>query len=211
VFYQIILGETTPRIVSTYKEEAKKKVLEAALQVFKEKGYFKSTMEDIASKLGISKGAIYQYFDSKEQLLATLYMSGPENLQSQFAASGGKSPVVVAKEVFGKMGTKTNANLFADFLAEASRNEDLQKALRENIERFNAVVQALIKDRNPKMSAEEREAAHQVASMLGLIFNGLSCWLAVGVPEAEVRDVWGKSVDMLLGPYAGELPRQKQS
>jgi len=196
-----------PRIVSTYREEAKKKVLEAALEVFKEKGYFKSTMDDIASKLGISKGAIYQYFDSKEQLLATLYMSGPENLRSLISSNSGKSPAEVAKEVFSRMGTKTNGNLFADFLAEASRNPALQKALRDNLERFNVVVQELIKERNPKMSSDEMEKAHQVAAMLGLIFNGLYCWLAVGVPDSEVREVWGNSVDMLLGPYEGRKSR----
>jgi len=196
-----------PRIVSTYREEAKKKVLEAALEVFKEKGYFKSTMDDIASKLGISKGAIYQYFDSKEQLLATLYMSGPENLRSLISSNSGKSPAEVAKEVFSRMGTKANGNLFADFLAEASRNPALQKALRDNLERFNVVVQELIKERNPKMSSDEMEKAHQVAAMLGLIFNGLYCWLAVGVPDSEVREVWGNSVDMLLGPYEGRKSR----
>jgi AcrR family transcriptional regulator len=201
-----------PRIVSTYREEAKKKILEAALEVFKEKGYFKSTMDDIANELGISKGAIYQYFDSKEQLLAILYMSGPENLRSHFSANSGKAPAAVAKEVFSKMGTRANANLFADFLAEASRNTNLQKALRENIERFNVVVQDLIKERNPKMSREEISEAHQVAAMLGLIFNGLSCWLAVGVPESEAREIWGNSVDVLLGPYEGrKLPTQGRS
>jgi AcrR family transcriptional regulator len=201
-----------PRIVTTYREEAKKKVLEAALEVFKEKGYFKSTMDDIASNLGISKGAIYQYFDSKAQLLATLYMSGPENLRSLISSNSGKNPAVVAKEVFSRMGTKANANLFADFLGEASRNTNLQKALRENIERFNVVVQDLIKERNPKMGVEEIEEARQVAAMLGLIFNGLFCWLAVGVPESDVTEVWGKSVDMLLGPYEGrKLPTHSKS
>jgi AcrR family transcriptional regulator len=190
-----------PRIVSTYREEARKKILEAAFVVFRKKGYFKSTMEDVSNKLGISKGAIYRYFDSKDQLLAALYTSGPENLKSQFAAVSKKGLVATAKEVFSRMGTKENADLFADFLAEASRNEALQKVLRDNIQRFNDVVEDLLKATDPKMEPEEAEQVHQVAAMMGLIFNGLTSWLAVGVPESEVELVWERSVDMLLGPY----------
>jgi len=199
-----------PRIVTTYREEAKKKVLDAALTVFKEKGYFKSTMEDIANRLGISKSAIYQYFDSKDQLLMALYTSGPENLRSQFSAASKRGLVATAKEVFDSMGTRENADLFADFLAEASRNPDLQKVLRDNIERFNAIVEDLVKERNPKMSPEEIERAHQVAAMMGLVFNGLASWLAIGVPDSEVKELWGKSVDMLLGPYeTGIVPKAR--
>ncbi|MGA2663375.1 MAG: TetR/AcrR family transcriptional regulator [Nitrososphaerales archaeon] len=195
-----------PRIVTTYREEAKKKVLAAALEVFKEKGYFRSTMDDIAKKLGISKSAIYQYFESKDQLLAALYTSGPENLRSQFSGASKRGLVATTKDVFGRMGTKENADLFADFLAEASRNEDLQKVLRDNIERFTGVVEDLLKDANPKMKPEETEQAHQVSVMMGLIFNGLASWLAVGVPESEVKEIWGRSVDMLLGPYERNPP-----
>jgi hypothetical protein len=37
--------------------------------------------------------------------------------------------------------------------------------------------------------------------MLGLIFDGLACWVAVGVSESEVREIWVKSVDTLVGSY----------
>jgi AcrR family transcriptional regulator len=119
-----------PRIVSTYRDEAKKRILEAALEVFKEKGYFKSTMDDIATKLGISKSAIYQYFESKDKLLAALYTSGPENLRSQFSTIlAERGLTAAAKLVSSRMSTRANANPFADYLAEASRNEGLQRVL----------------------------------------------------------------------------------
>jgi AcrR family transcriptional regulator len=161
-------------------------------------------MDDIARKLGISKSAICQYFESKDKLLAALYTSGPENLRSQFSTIlAGRGLAAAAETVFNMMSTRANANLFADYLAEASRNEDLQRVLRENIEKFNAVVEDLLKDGDAEktMSPEQLEEAHQVAAMLGLIFNGLACWLAVGVPESEASEVWGRSVDMLLLPY----------
>jgi AcrR family transcriptional regulator len=47
-------------------------ILEAALAVFAEKGYAGARMEDIAIKAGVTKGTIYLYFPSKEEVFKSL-------------------------------------------------------------------------------------------------------------------------------------------
>jgi len=47
-------------------------VLDAALELFIEKGFALTRVEDIAEKAGISKGSIYQYFPSKQALIEGL-------------------------------------------------------------------------------------------------------------------------------------------
>ena len=186
-------------MVPTYTEDAKKRILQAAADQFKEKGYFQSTMDDIATRLGISKGAIYRYFDSKESLLSALYAGAPENLHSLFEAAS-EDPMTAAREVFNKMATKANANLFVDFLAEASMNSEFQKVLRDNIERFTGAMEDVLKEKNPKINPKEAEKLHDSLVTLGLVFNGLTCWLAIGVPETEARKVWSRSLELLLSP-----------
>jgi AcrR family transcriptional regulator len=44
-------------------------LLEAALRVFAEKGYHAARLDDVADAAGVTKGAIYHYFDTKEALL----------------------------------------------------------------------------------------------------------------------------------------------
>lgn len=44
-------------------------ILDAAAQVFAEKGFHRATTREIASTAGISEGTIYNYFDNKESLL----------------------------------------------------------------------------------------------------------------------------------------------
>jgi AcrR family transcriptional regulator len=189
-----------PRVIPSYREDAKKRIIQAASDVFREKGYYRSTMDDIAGRLGISKGAIYQYFDSKESLLAALYAGAPANLRTLFSAEVSKDPIRGSEEVFNKMATRANANLFVDFLAEASRNADFQKILRGNIKEFTGVLEDILRKNDPDTGAEEAQLVHDSVVMLGLIFNGLSCWLAVGVPEQEVRETWARSVEIVLGP-----------
>ena len=51
------------------KEARKDNVIDAALQVFAQKGYADTTMTDIAKKAGVSTPVLYEYFKTKEDLL----------------------------------------------------------------------------------------------------------------------------------------------
>src|SRR3989442_10834288 len=66
-----------PRVVPEYKEEARTRILSAANQVFGEKGYRRATMDDVAKKLGVSKGALYLYFSSKKELFEAIARAEP--------------------------------------------------------------------------------------------------------------------------------------
>lgn len=48
------------------------RILEAALKTFGEKGFYGTTMEDVAAEAGITKGTIYWYFKNKEDLFSGL-------------------------------------------------------------------------------------------------------------------------------------------
>jgi AcrR family transcriptional regulator len=61
-----------PKVYPEYKEEAKKRILRKAMKLFAENGYHATTMDGIAKAVGVSKGALYLYFDSKETLFAEL-------------------------------------------------------------------------------------------------------------------------------------------
>jgi AcrR family transcriptional regulator len=50
-------------------EARRNQILEAAAQVFAEKGFHRATTREIAGAAGISEGTIYNYFDNKESLL----------------------------------------------------------------------------------------------------------------------------------------------
>jgi len=58
----------TPKVV----EDRRDQIIDAAMQVFAQKGFIKATNKDIAREAGITPGLIYYYFDSKEDLLKTI-------------------------------------------------------------------------------------------------------------------------------------------
>jgi TetR/AcrR family fatty acid metabolism transcriptional regulator len=60
----------SPRPVD--KEEKKKLIVNAALQVIKSKGFAEATVEEIATIAKIGKGTVYEYFSTKEEIVQKL-------------------------------------------------------------------------------------------------------------------------------------------
>jgi AcrR family transcriptional regulator len=56
------------------KEERKRQIMEEALRLFSERGYYEVTIADIARELGMSVGNLYNYFSSKEALAKELLL-----------------------------------------------------------------------------------------------------------------------------------------
>ncbi len=57
-----------PRVSIDYEQTQKKRIIEGAAKVFAEYGYRQTTMDQICQALKLSKGAVYTYFKSKEEL-----------------------------------------------------------------------------------------------------------------------------------------------
>ncbi|MEC0255305.1 TetR family transcriptional regulator [Paenibacillus lautus] len=57
-----------PRVSEEYKREKKLEILTAARRVFIRKGYTRTVMQDIMDEAGMSRGAVYAYFDNVEHV-----------------------------------------------------------------------------------------------------------------------------------------------
>lgn len=62
------------------REARKKEILHAALELFANEGFHNTSISAIASKAGISKGLLYNYFSSKEDLIRTIIYNGLDSM-----------------------------------------------------------------------------------------------------------------------------------
>ncbi len=69
----IIREVSVPRLTAEARETRRGHILRAALRCFARRGYHATTIDDIAAEAGVSKGAPYVYFESKEALFRALY------------------------------------------------------------------------------------------------------------------------------------------
>jgi AcrR family transcriptional regulator len=84
------------------KDARPAELLDAALDVFFEKGFAAARLEDIAARAGVSKGTVYLYFNSKDDVFDALIRAIPVANVEQVRALAG-DPTIPADELLGRV------------------------------------------------------------------------------------------------------------
>jgi AcrR family transcriptional regulator len=147
-------------------------VLAAAAKVFAARGYADSSVQDIADELGILKGSLYHYIDSKEELLFRLLAETHEDVQAildEVAALPELTPLERLGEYVRRQVKYTSRNLHrmviyfhdADKLSD-ERSRELRRRRRVH-ERF---VADLIAQAQQRGEAATDLDAHVLTNLL---------------------------------------------
>ncbi len=91
-----------PRTIKQFEEIKRKKqslIIETALLRFSEDGYKSTSMESIAKEANVSKGNLYNYFESKEALLESVLQYGLAQFSEFYERIG---PEISSEEKFEK-------------------------------------------------------------------------------------------------------------
>ena len=127
-------------------------VLDAALALFTEKGFAATRVEDIAGRAGLSKGAVYLYFPSKEAILEALVKRAVVPIADSALSllanfSGDPRPVIstALKMVAGRLNDPKIASIPRLLIREIINfPEFAQMYRREVLDRIIPVVQRLV-------------------------------------------------------------------
>jgi AcrR family transcriptional regulator len=64
---------TQPDTLARTPSPVEQRLLASAIRLFAEKGFDRTSVQEIVADAGVTKGAMYHYFDSKDDLLAAIY------------------------------------------------------------------------------------------------------------------------------------------
>jgi AcrR family transcriptional regulator len=145
-------AKSTPgRRRSTKQTRSRKaEVLEAAAQLFYRKGYDATAVQDIADELGILKGSVYYYMDSKEDLLFEIIMTGHNSLfelLQEVTRMDGLSPREQLREFVRRHVSFVSENLvllqifFNDF---RSLGDERRSTVIKERDRYDEMVRAIL-------------------------------------------------------------------
>lgn len=84
----------TPEQYKEHRDEKAKIIMDVALELFAQKGFYSTSVSQIARAAGISKGLMYNYFPSKEQLLIGILKKGFHGYVGIFFPNDDEKPVV---------------------------------------------------------------------------------------------------------------------
>jgi len=143
------------RVTDAHVEARQDQILDAAWVCFAERGYHRSTMQDIATKAGLSTGAIYLYYDSKEALLMAINQrnleTGRQVIQDVRERSAG--PISAMRSlgeamisVFSDPGFETATRLSIEMWPEVIRSPELAANSRREIGFWREEVGKLLRE-----------------------------------------------------------------
>ena len=134
------MSQTTPRKFRRRAEARPDELLDAALDLFIEKGFAATRVEDIAKRAGLSKGAVYLYYESKEAILEALVRRGVVPIVASVAEMGRmaspdprKSIEMAIVQAGQRMADPRIAPIPRIILAEAGRYPHFTETYREEV------------------------------------------------------------------------------
>lgn len=154
------------------RERRKAHILEVALNLFARVGYESTTISKISNEAKISKGLLYNYFDSKEDLLKSLILDLNKIEEGMMSSVIDDDPQVMLRNII---------TAFFKTLVEDKDKWKLISALTFQVEKFE-FIQDLASQKmlgyhqlfEDLLTRSEIENAKEEAQMLGAIFDGIA-------------------------------------
>jgi AcrR family transcriptional regulator len=95
-----------PRVSEAHLERRRRQILDAARVCFIRKGFYETSMQDVFTESGLSAGAVYRYFKSKDELVKAIATEGEALLTRFLERLLDEDPLPPLDEIAGR---------FADF------------------------------------------------------------------------------------------------
>ena len=187
-------------------EERKNQILEAAIAVFARLGFRAARMDDVAEQAGLSKGALYLYYKSKDAIIAAL-------LQRLFAQEFKQLQALVESESKGLVVEQllTLTRQFAammqwmgrlmpiafEFYAIAGRDKEVRQFLKEYFRDYRRLLARLI-ERGIAQGEFRNIDAEATAITLTALFEGLGLLFFVDAEATQWAEQVETSVQLLL-------------
>lgn len=151
------MGQTTTTDNTTVsycrrKDERPGEILKAALEEFSINGFAATRLNDVASRAGISKGTIYLYFNSKEELFVETvrerilpHFEKLENLSEQYEGSAKEILREQLKTIYKELLSADAIFIPKLIISEGNRFPELKKFYYEEIiKRIHKVIKSVI-------------------------------------------------------------------
>lgn len=190
-------------------EERRAQILDAALEVFARQGFHEARMDDIAQASGLSKGALYLYYKSKDAIIGALLTSVfniamRSSLAVEHEDGSIRDRILQITERFaGEIDRFSRAMpVMLEFYAIAARDRTVRKYMGEIFEEYGALVARLLAQGIER--GEFRDSnTHDLSVGLIAIWEGMALLWAMS-PE---RIQWREQATLAVTTFLDGLAR----
>jgi AcrR family transcriptional regulator len=192
-----------PRINTEYREDAKRKILTAAMKVGETKGLETVTLEEISQMVGVTKSALYAYFENRDVLIREMVIEVFSRYQSDVGDAFADDPdMPTMLERLGNVlfaGQIQYASLFAQITKlNISSDPILREILLDLSQHLNIIGKQIShlqeQGRIPNKGDPEEIETAIIALAIGLkVLSNLRGWDA-----DRVRQMWENLAQLIV-------------
>jgi len=186
-----------------YREDAKKRIIAAALNVAAEHGWDAVTLDAIAQNIGVTKPALYSYFKNREALLREVTLEVVRNIQTGLETTLSHDDDIpriirnLANLFFEQQ--KSNANIFFQLPTRLRQDTKKHEEFAHIFDNCRILIRdclARVKSQGELLRAVDPDAAAYmiIAMTMGLLTS--SDFLKMDVDAA--KKIWIDAVERLL-------------
>lgn len=186
-------------------------IIAAALELFSEQGFSATRLEDVAARAGLSKAAIYLYFDDKTALLKAVVEAtvgaSIERARATASAAGAAGPVApLLRQMLATVATAMHAtrlpHVIKLVISESRAHPEIGRYYLENvIGRVMPTVQALIERGIASGEFRNLDAGLAVKSLIApmlLAAMWKSVFEPIGAAELDVQALAAQHADIIV-------------
>jgi AcrR family transcriptional regulator len=179
------------------QEESRAEIVQAALELFAEKGFDGASVSAIAKRAGISQGLMYNYFAGKDELLLAIFEKGWADVQESFrvAAEAGRERPSLFDFIENACRLTLKHQDFWRLLGSLRTQPAAIERLGERVHQFESMIlqqlEAFCSASRPKLPRTEKDAPtlnpHAEARLLFALIDGI-CTHLVRQPDSYPLD-----------------------
>lgn len=164
-------------------EERKTQILTAATKVFTKHGFSEARMDDIVAESGLSKGALYWYFESKYAIIISILdqifdweTSHMRDLLEEEASAPKKMELFFESSIKDLERMKPLMPIFFDFWSLSVRKKNINRAIKRYYQQFLDLIEPIIQQGIDQGEFQPVDAG-AAAVALGAMFEGTILFL----------------------------------
>lgn len=185
-------------------EERRKQIMDAALTVFSSKGFHQARMEDIALEADLSKGALYWYFTSKEEIISSLLTNFfnreflmIEEWAVQEVSARALMQNLTSLIVEDLLSFKPFMSILYEFWAMSFRNEQVGDVIRQSMHQYLDLLVPIVQSGIDREEFRNLDAM-DVAMAFGALFEGSILLWSYDLDNVDLRAMITNSVTIFL-------------
>jgi AcrR family transcriptional regulator len=185
--------KTLGRPPGANSEETRRRILDVARNHIGARGYAKATLKEISSEAGLTSGAIYYYFQSKQELVNALIAETHDAIEGRFRTAAQTAETLPAKLVAVLEATQEImaeepdlARFSVTMRVDGPRYPELRTGLERSSRAYFAFYRQLVDEAMANGEIQSDLTPQQVADTCSVLNLGLTV-LAVQVPQDRHR------------------------